>query len=940
MAFRSKVLIRSLALGVAIGALLPAVAYAQSTTDKPDEESSAVEKDIVVTGTLIRGIAPVGNNVIGINRKKIDESGATTSGELLARLPQIGYFGNVPYGPAPQVGSNQSNPISRPELRALPNGQTSGGAQTLVLIDGHRVVGAGTQQVGVDPDILAPGAVQRVEALTDGGSAVYGSDAVGGVINFITRKRFNGLEANARVGIGDDVTTFDAYVTAGKDWGSGGVYVSYSYSHHDELFGRDRAYIKRIDYNTGIPSGRFCAAPNVTATGSATTYVVSGSGLVAGGPNACDPSSDVTYFPRATAHNVFARFNQDLASWVSFDATVLYGRRDTLSNAGTLGSNTYASAVTGQVTLRPTSPFYRAIPGAVGIPNEVVMFNYAGAFGTASMPQRTILSTYEIAPEFTFKPGGGWQIRTLFSYGSSSVGYSNRTVNSVVQSSVLGTSVNPFDLTGASTNAADLARIPGTDTGFGRNELYDYRVIADGSLFHLPGGDLKIAVGGERLQDNFRNRVSLPTLTGFTQGPKNSYTQTVLSAFGEAQIPIVGSDIAFFGMRELTVSASARYDKYNDFGDTFNPKLGLNWKPISWISIRANWGKSFTAPSPTDQLGTTIGQAVAVSNAALTPPPQGVSGAAGFGQPSFASNEAALILLNGSAPGLQPQRSRNWSVGATIEPPFVAGLELSASYYHIDLDGALGRPVGVDLTPFYTNYTDLFLFRPSGIAVQNYLTNGSIAPANTLITLCNPTSTAQAIYAPAGSATGCASNTGLVGAFLDTRNRNLGGSATGGLDFAASYQRPTSFGSIDASFSGNLRLELMSRASPTSPFVNGLTQGSSVFKYQATLGADIHNFRIQGTFSHKDGSVRAGGASAANFGQGLTDAFEFIDLYMKYDVKSGGAFKNMSVTLNIQNLLNTNPPAYLSSASTTPGFDPSTTFTLGRVFQIGVRKKF
>ncbi len=89
-------------------------------------DSTEANEDIVVTGTLIRGIAPVGNNVIGVGEQKIQASGASNTSELLAKLPQLGNFGAAPFGTSPQIGANSSNPINRPNLRNLPGANTSG----------------------------------------------------------------------------------------------------------------------------------------------------------------------------------------------------------------------------------------------------------------------------------------------------------------------------------------------------------------------------------------------------------------------------------------------------------------------------------------------------------------------------------------------------------------------------------------------------------------------------------------------------------------------------------------------------------------------------------------------------------------------------------------------------------------------------------------------
>ncbi|MGC4110288.1 MAG: TonB-dependent receptor plug domain-containing protein [Nocardioides sp.] len=222
----------ALKLGVSLAAAAASFNSAAMAQDTAwvDEES----KDIVVTGSQIRGIAPAGSNVIGLGEQQIAATGAVTTNDLLAKIPQATNFFNVlPQPGGGTAGGNSVSTINRPNLRNLPGSSTSGAALTLVLFDGHRVVGAGIGTVAVDPDAIPPGAIERVEAITDGGSAVYGSDAIGGVINFITRKRFDGVKVEAHYGFGDDYWTWDANTIVGKDWGSGSIYAAYSYSKHD-----------------------------------------------------------------------------------------------------------------------------------------------------------------------------------------------------------------------------------------------------------------------------------------------------------------------------------------------------------------------------------------------------------------------------------------------------------------------------------------------------------------------------------------------------------------------------------------------------------------------------------------------------------------------------------------------------------------------------------
>ena len=187
------------------------------------KKTEALE-EVIVTGTQIRGIAPAGSTVISVTQEEVKATGATSTNRLLATMPQVAnYFGTLPSVGGGQLGGNAVVPINRPNLRALPAGHLSGSPQTLILIDGHRIVPAGIQQVAVDPDVITPAILERVEVITDGGSALYGSDAIGGVINFITRRSFEGLETGVRYGTADAYSTWDANLTAGTDWGSGSL---------------------------------------------------------------------------------------------------------------------------------------------------------------------------------------------------------------------------------------------------------------------------------------------------------------------------------------------------------------------------------------------------------------------------------------------------------------------------------------------------------------------------------------------------------------------------------------------------------------------------------------------------------------------------------------------------------------------------------------------
>ena len=174
-----------LAAGATSLALMPGSVVAQ---EDAAPERLALE-EVVVTGTLIRGVQPTGSQVIGVDEADIVETGAVTTNELLATVPQVSNFFNQRPEQDPRATELTLN---RPNLRALPGINSASGATTLVLVDSHRLTPMGVNESSIDPDVIPGIVMQRVDIVPDGGSSLYGADAVGGVINFITLDEFEG----------------------------------------------------------------------------------------------------------------------------------------------------------------------------------------------------------------------------------------------------------------------------------------------------------------------------------------------------------------------------------------------------------------------------------------------------------------------------------------------------------------------------------------------------------------------------------------------------------------------------------------------------------------------------------------------------------------------------------------------------------------------------
>ncbi|MEO6717784.1 MAG: TonB-dependent receptor [Novosphingobium sp.] len=875
-------------------------------------EDAKSSEDIIVTGTLIRGIAPVGSQSIGVSQEKIISIGAANTSDLVSSIPQAGTFNGYV---GVRGSSNFSLAVNRPTLRYLGN-TASSTASTLLLLDGHRMPGMGILQTSADVDAIAAGAIERVEVVTDGGSSTYGSDAVGGVMNFITRKSFDGVELKDNFGFGDNYQQANVNATVGKTWDWGSAYVTYDFSRHDALYGKERGWSQSLDWvataaNNNIPVGSSfnCTPGNVVI--SSKTFSLNPISATA---SRCDNTELATFYPRETKHSLLGSLVIDTGGRVQISLKAYYVHRVDTSDGG---------PITADVTVTPASPFYipaANLPGTGLSGNETFRINLASALGTFT-PAPTTMEAFGIIPSIKVDLGHDWQVNASVDYGRGKAnffGQANPINTAVLNAGAAAGTFDPRNPALASnapviTSAIDLFQ-------FGRavNELVDARAVVDGPLFKLPGGDLRAAIGVEFEHDSYAGI----TTRGASRAAIAALTDTIVkrdiwSAFGEVNLPIIGADNRG-GIYGLSVTASARYDHYSDFGHTFNPKFGINFQPVDWLTLRGNWGKAFQAPGLSD-LAQATAQSVNPLPTTLRPffdpntPVLGGSNHTGF-----------LVAFGGTLPGLQPQKATTWSLGFDIRPP-ATGLTAGMTYYNINFKGLIGF-APINLPTFYKNFADkVVLYTAGDAAMQAYFNQ-------------------LAANLPGGLAGTAAQNTlasiggnfSNVYAVMDGRTTNLGTVLTDGIDFYVHYSHETGFGDVYAAVDGTYILSLKQGGTTGVADVNGVDPNNK-FKVNTTLGAHVGNFQGQVTWAHNSGMAE--GPSAANLQQSYVIGFNVFNLFFKYNVPGESPWlKDLSFTVNVDNVLDTDPPLYRGLSNSL--FGAANGFTLGRVIKIGVSKKF
>jgi iron complex outermembrane receptor protein len=246
----------------------------------------AQNETVTVTGTSIRGQQPVGANVISVDRAAIESTGAQTTQQLLSTIPQLSDFGSSAQGNLNTGGRGNSGPDGAgnqtPTIHSL---GSSTSTSTLILLDGHRLPNTGLTHNLLDASIIPPSALQNVEVLPDGASAIYGSDAVAGVINFHTRKDYTGWETTTQFGFAENYMAFSAGQLFGHSWENGGVVAAYQYSSRARLMNADRDFITaRQDLRLGATDPLNLITPDASGALPTAALATTNKNLPAGQP--------------------------------------------------------------------------------------------------------------------------------------------------------------------------------------------------------------------------------------------------------------------------------------------------------------------------------------------------------------------------------------------------------------------------------------------------------------------------------------------------------------------------------------------------------------------------------------------------------------------------------------------------------------------------------
>jgi len=681
--------------------------------DSIDAATDAPQK-VIVTGSAVKQIAGETSLPVQIITKQdIERTGATTTTELMNTISASSSSGNT----NPNSSMFSGTAMTGASLRGL------GYQRTLVLLNGRRVANNAFDGGGVDLETIPLTAIERVEVLMDGASAVYGADAVGGVINFILTKDFQGVEATlygagaqhggageARAtitaGIGNLAEDkYNAFVTLdlrhdGKVlaasrpfsstsmlpaiYGSGSTYYLGAYPHPGNAYTYGSSGSSYAVTNPGSPD---CSAPNLVPVGDGSClYNGAAVGDIVAPSDKAALVSRLTYRPDSeTEYFVEASYSRNS---YKMPTTPTFAQ----------GESSY-----------PDSPFPGGVPFQIFPNNPNYPTDFATQNGVNGQPINFVSLLTELGPTVTEPTNeqerlvfgttgtlGGWDYDTALNLNRAhSV---ERYVSGIVDTAAfynltLTPLYNPF---GAQTPTG-LAALQATQwSGMSREAVamtksWDLKLTR--SALTLPAGSLDVALGteirNESLNQYYGPHYALGELLDFggSGAPATPPSRTVKSLSAEANIPIT---------KKLEVDISVRDDHYASFGNTINPKTSFKWTALSNLMFRGSWGTGFRAPNLVDvATPTTISAGTPYSDPIRCPGGTAAPGA----NPGYDCNDPFNQAHYGN-PNLQPEKSRQSTLGVVFEP--VKEMTLGVNYFHIDLKNVLqinGLPPNLAFDP-------------------------------------------------------------------------------------------------------------------------------------------------------------------------------------------------------------------------------------------------
>lgn len=734
-----------------VAAMLLSSAAPQAMAQDSTADAGILE-EIVVTGSRIaRRDATAVGPITTMTAEDMVYAAPTSVGDLLQSLPSVGVSLNSNGTQGTSFGVSSIN------LRYLGSAEGSGN-RTLVLVDGHRwvnAVGGRGFRDFVDLNTIPLGIIDRIEVLKDGASAIYGADAIAGVVNIHTKGRVDGIEANMRAGITErgDNENVSAYVNAGHGFDRGHVLLSASYTKSDPILTSDRKVTQRalapltapptsprgLFVLPGLANNSYFGTPAAFANNAANAITLIpgttsiGAGAAADGSFrvatlAADDYNTMTQGIYATGPaeraGLFGRLTYDLTDSVTGKMEALYNNRKSSQRFSPFpldvrGSNGFTIS---------RDQAFNPFGTANGVPTANALAFSGSTFRIQRVPVEVgnrdniqEVDTYRLAGslEGRFDLAGEWRWDAFASYSKNKASFDavnqinlENVYRSLASPAICAAAAGcvPLNIFGTITpQMADYIRYNAHDEN-GASQ-YDLAVNVSRELWELPAGPLGFAAGYEYrkekaydLPDAFAASLStvLPLVSGARQSPTTAQSRDptrgsydLHEVYGEVNVPLL-ADLP--GAYRLDVDAAIRYSDYSTVGGKATTKFGVSYRPVEDLLVRSTYSQGFRAPSILE-----LYQGQRQTNfQGVDPCNGGGAGKTGCtGVPTtYNQNQFNGGLIAGITAGnqnLKPETADTYSAGLALTPFGLPGLTLTADWFEIKVKDAIASQTATQI---------------------------------------------------------------------------------------------------------------------------------------------------------------------------------------------------------------------------------------------------
>jgi iron complex outermembrane recepter protein len=581
-------------------------------------------QQVTVTGYLVPHIGVGPQSVTTYDQDAIQKTGYQTLTDVLQALPEA--TGN--FNPGVTTGFGFSPGGASIALKGLPPNDT------LVLVDGLRMPSYPFPQVSiqatinyVDINSIPTGAIDRIDFLNDGGSATYGTDAVAGVVNFITKDQYNGADiynyyGNSQRG---DFEVYHGEFTSGftqkfSDTSNVSIVGVFDYYTQSPVMAVDRANTQQdlgLTLSFKYPNKGAFPSPTGQFVDSVTgAFLQTKQGFNGVAPTAANFSTTpfnqysllgLQVYPREDRLGGLVKINYNVTDWLKLYDSFLISRTEESSSFGP-NQGIYPPPFNAGVIVPANNPF-----NPFGHPLQVLdlALNEFGVLKTD-----TTITTFREVVGATIQLPHGWFIDSNFLYGESDGTTTQKNMftfngmNEALAGTLpgnVGQFFNPFsDQLVAGPNRAFYGNknLVGSIWEDIRSDIMQFHTVAGGTLYEAPSGPLTVAGGFEYRSEDYIVNEDPNSKSGNLTAIQNPVTENptnarryIWSIFGEVDVPILGGQWSWPGLRSLQLTISERQDYYSDFGSTAKPKFALLYKPFNDFTVQASYSESFVAPS-------------------------------------------------------------------------------------------------------------------------------------------------------------------------------------------------------------------------------------------------------------------------------------------------------------------------------------------------------